>query len=59
LRYHDGFASVTVNAQGQVTAASSGFNVDATATGVVVLPLRTNVHASQETRMYFTNFVWR
>ncbi|MCL2195671.1 MAG: hypothetical protein FWB76_06950 [Oscillospiraceae bacterium] len=59
LRYHDAFATVTVNAQGQVTAASSGFNVDANAERVSIGPIRTNVSAPQETRLYFTNFVWR
>ncbi|MCL2446153.1 MAG: hypothetical protein FWD06_05250 [Oscillospiraceae bacterium] len=59
LRYHDAFATLTVNAQGQVTAASSGFNVDANASDVRVGPIRTNVSAPQETRSYFTNFIWR
>ncbi|MCL2446288.1 MAG: hypothetical protein FWD06_05935 [Oscillospiraceae bacterium] len=58
LRYHGGFASITVNAQGQVTAASSGFNVDAQANNVSLGPIRTDVSAPQETRSYFTNFIW-
>ncbi|MCL2195279.1 MAG: hypothetical protein FWB76_04945 [Oscillospiraceae bacterium] len=58
LRYHDGFASITVNAQGQATAASSGFNVDANAERVSIGPIRTSASAPQETRLYFTNFVW-
>jgi len=58
LRYHSGFAQVTVNAQGQVIAAEGGFQVDAQANSVKISVITTNVSAPQSSSFKWTSFSW-
>lgn len=60
LRYHGGFITVTVNAQGQITAANGGFNVAARTGQVNLGPVTVDyMTAAQVTENNFTNFIWR
>ena|GEM_PF-712762 len=58
LRYHSGFATITVNAQGQITQADGGFEVDARANNVNLGPLTSNITAPQHTEHEWRNFRW-
>lgn len=62
VRYHNGFARVVVNPQGQIIEASNGFDVNAQVQnariGVGILSVGTNVTAIQTSRWTYNNFRW-
>jgi len=58
LRYHNVFASVVVNPQGQVIAASNGFHVHAQANNVTIGPLTTDLTVSQSSQWQYAYFSW-
>jgi len=58
LRYYNGFASITVNSQGQVLSATNGFQVDAQANNVTISILRGDLTAAQNSEWQYTNFDW-
>jgi len=62
VRYHNGFASVVVNPQGQVLSAANGFQVNAQANnvriGVGLLAVNTDVTANQTSVWQHANFSW-
>ncbi|MCL2446152.1 MAG: hypothetical protein FWD06_05245 [Oscillospiraceae bacterium] len=62
VRYHNGFAWVVVNPQGQIIEAANGFDVnaqiDSARIGVGILSVGTNVTALQTSRWTYSNFGW-
>ena len=58
LTYHSGYATVTVNAKGQITSAGNGFQVDALANDVKISIIKTNVTAPQSSQWKYHDFVW-
>jgi len=58
LRYYYGFARVTVNGKGQVTAGSNGFRVHAQANNMKIVMIRTNVAVEQSSNWYYNDFKW-
>jgi len=58
LNYHSGYATVTVNAKGQVTSGGHGFQVAAIANDVKISIIKTNVTAPQSTEIKYHSFVW-
>lgn len=62
VRYHNGFAWVVVNPQGQIIEAANGFDVnariDGARIGVGILSVGTNVTAVQTSRWAYNSFRW-
>lgn len=58
LVYKDGYATITVNAAGQVTAMEGGFKVDANGKDWSVIGLKGDVVAKQSTVVKALNFIW-
>jgi len=58
LNYHSGYATVTVNAKGQVTSAENGFQVSAIANDVKISIIKTDVTAPQSSQWKYHDFVW-
>ncbi|MDR1928102.1 MAG: hypothetical protein LBQ33_05635 [Oscillospiraceae bacterium] len=58
LTYHDGYATLTVNAKGQVTSSECGFQVGAVANNVKISFITTNVTAPQSTVVKCHDFVY-
>ena len=58
VRYHNGFARLTVNPQGYVIAAASGFRVLAQANNISIGPVTTNLTVAQSTELQQANFSW-
>ena len=58
VRYHGGYARVTVNAEGQVIAGANGFDVTAEANDVKITFISTNATFAQTSRWTYSNFNW-
>jgi len=58
LRYHSGYATLTVNEKGQVIGGEFSFQVDAQANKVKISVLTTNITAPQSTVKKYHDFVW-
>jgi len=58
LSYHSGYATITVNAKGQVISSESGFQVKAVANDVKISGIKTNVTAPQTSLVKCHSFTW-
>ena len=58
LRYHSGYARVTVNPEGKVISATTGYQVHAQATGVSISILRGDITAEQTSEWQYDAFDW-
>ena len=58
VRYHNGFARVTVNPQGYMIATASGFLVEAQANNVSIGPVTADITVLQSTELQQASFSW-
>ena len=62
LHYHDSFARLTVNAQGQVIAASSGYDMEiivrGARLGVGAVSIGTDMSVAMDVQRHFADFHW-
>ncbi|MDR0884471.1 MAG: Ig-like domain-containing protein [Oscillospiraceae bacterium] len=56
LTYHDGYATIVVNAKGQIVSGESGFQVNAQANNTKISFIKTDVSAPQTTTIKYTDF---